>query len=46
MKVEDVRKLLAEAVDDDESMVIPTSVLAKLKLDHVRTPGIPCRIRV
>ncbi len=35
MKVEDVRKLLEEAVDDEEPVVIPTSVLAKLKLDDI-----------
>ena len=35
MKVEDVRKLLAEAVDDEEPVVIPTSALAKLKLDDI-----------
>ncbi len=35
MKVEDVRKLLAEAVDDEEPVVIPASVLTKLKLDDI-----------
>jgi len=35
MKVEDVRKLLAEAVDDEEPVVIPTSILAKLELNDI-----------
>jgi len=35
MKVEDARRLLAEAVDNEEPVVIPTSILAQLKLDDI-----------
>ena len=35
MKLEDARRLLAEAVDDEEPVVIPTSILTQLKLDDI-----------
>lgn len=35
MNVEDARNLLGDAVDDGEPVVIPTSVLAKLKLGDI-----------
>jgi len=35
MNVEDARKLLAEAVDSEEPVVIPMSILTQLKLDDI-----------